>query len=263
MGRRRTFEAFDGRCLEAARAMGDEEWAARLRSEIGYARLEEGDWAAAEDLFRQAQAYYDASPILSLDQARLRRYRAQAALAMGDADGALTLLAGAEQILDTAPFVEDMPLARMLLHSARMTVYHQRGDLDAAEAAGRETERWFARLEPAKAGQDYGEFRVELGDILFRLGRSKESEGQWQTFLSSREGLPHLYDHNDHAEAQLRLAWLYAGRGERDAAARLAQAARQTCDRRGRLARGRQIDELLDAIESRDELPTFDGLFGT
>jgi tetratricopeptide (TPR) repeat protein len=235
--------------------MGDEAWAARLLSEIGYVRLEEGDWAAAEALFQQARAYYDASSD-ALGRARLRRYLAQAALGMGQSDRALALLADAERLLDGAAGAESETLARMLLHSARMTAHHRRGELTAAEAAGRETERFHSQLNLTRA---YGEFRVELGDVLFRLGRGAEAARQWETFVSSCEGMPHL---PEHAEAQARLAWLAAGRGERAEAARLAREARQTLERHGQLARGEQVGRLLGAIEAGAERPGFDVLFG-
>ena len=41
----------------------------------------------------------------------------------------------------------------------------------AAEAAGREAERYYELLRPTATGHGYGTFRVELGDVLLRLGR--------------------------------------------------------------------------------------------
>ena len=80
--------------------------------------------------------------------------------------------------------------------------------------------------------------------------------GQWAALVASREQLPHL---PEHAEAQLRLAWLGAGQGEREAAAELARAARATLARQGQLARAEQADGLLAAIEAGEPLPEFVG----
>jgi len=252
IGDRRGYEAFDRLCLAAARAMGDEQWAARLLSEMGYVALEDGNWDAAETLFSESQVYYDAASERALGRARLRRYRAQVALGRGDSDGALGLLADAERLLAEAPGSSDMALAWMLLHSARMTVHHQRGDLAAAEAAGGETQRLYDQLGAVGDAQNYGAFYVELGDILYRLGRVDAAAALWQTFLSSRETLPHL---PGHAEAQLRLAWLAARRGEGETAAQLAGMARQTWERHGQLARAAQADSLQGIVSTGRPLP--------
>ena len=257
VGDQRGYERADRLCLDAARALGDAAWAADILSELGYVDKEAGDWAAAEALFIEAQAIHDAAPEATTAQARLRRYRAEVALGMGRADEALALLAEAERLLSGLP-PEGATLARMLLHSARMTVHHRRGDLAAAEAAGREAERLYGPLEPTAAGHGYGTFRVELGDVLFGLGRVDEAAGQWAALVAARDGLPHL---PEHAEAQLRLAWLAAGRGEREAAAELARAARATLARQGQLARIQQIDELLTNLDEGEKLSAFAGLF--
>lgn len=265
MSGRRAYEAFDTRCLEAALAMDDEGWAARLRSELGYVRLEEGDWAAADTLFRSAQEYYDAAPDHLSDQARLRRYRAQVTLGMGKPDEALALLAEAERRLESAAGSTDTTIGRMLIHSARMTVQHQRGDLAAARAAGAETARLYEQLNLARKGMGYGEFLVEYGDILYRLGQTDEAARQWQRHVSAREGLPPL---PHHAEAGLRLAWLAALRGERAEATRLAQPAREAFERHDQPARAASAARLADA-SARDDgspvpvagLPAFDELF--
>ncbi len=256
-GDRRGYEAFDRLCLTAARVMGDEAWVARLLSEIGYVALEDGDWAAAETLFSESQVHYDAAEEV-LGRARLRRYRAQAALSRGDSEEALALLAEAERLLADAPD-GDVTLARMLLYSARMSVHHRRGEWIAAEADGRATHYFYRRLGAVAAAQGYAGFHVELGDILYRLGQTGEASGLWAAFLASCEPLPHL---PEHAEAQVRLAWLAAQHGEQAAAAELAWAARVTLERHGQLARGEWAGGLLAAIETAAQLPEFDALFG-
>ncbi len=150
LGDRRGYERADRLCLDAARAMGDEAWAARLLSEIGYVALEDGDWGAAEALFGESQGIHDAAPDATMAQARLRRYRAEVALGRGDSAAALALLDEAERLLIEAPD-GDLTLARMLLHSARMSVHHRRGELDAAEADGRETQHLYGQLSKASA----------------------------------------------------------------------------------------------------------------
>lgn len=258
IGDRPAYERFDLLCLEAARAMADEGWAADLLSELGYVKKDQGEWAAAEALFQEAQAYFDAAPGQNVARARLRRYRAEAALGLGDADLALGLLADAEDVLAAAP-ERVPPLAYMLLHSARMTVFLRRGELSAAEAAGRETEKLYRQVNMSFAGPRFGEFRIELGDVLIRLGRSEEAERQWREVLTLRDGLPFL---PEHAEVQLRLAWLCAAEGELAEAQRLALDAWHIFDRHGLLARNQKTDELLMNIESRAALPPFDTLFG-
>jgi tetratricopeptide (TPR) repeat protein len=252
-----TYERLDRLCLDAARELGDEEWVAGLLSEIGYARMEAGQWDDAEKLFRESQVYYDAAPDRAIAQARLRRYRAQAASGAGDSEEALTLLKEAEQLLHGAPEEDEhKPQARMFLHSARMTVHHRRGELEAAAADGRATAQLHDRLYPGRTLR--GEFRIEYGDILFRLGHADEAARQWQTFLSSRGDNHHtIY----HAEAELRLAWRHAVADERDEAARWAWKAHGTYEERGQLARCRQIDDLITALEDGAKLPTFDDLF--
>jgi tetratricopeptide (TPR) repeat protein len=255
MQNQRAYEVFDHRCLEAAQAMGDEAWAARLRSELGYVKLEEKDWSAAEALFRQAQAYYDAAPDRKLDQARLRRYRAQAALGIGQFEQALALLAEAEGLLDSSTGATDEVLGRMLIYSARMTAYHRRGELTAAETAGRATEQLHLALNPSNPWWGYGEFRVELGDILFRLGKIEEAARRWRIYLASREGLPPT---PDDAEAQLRLAWLNAKDGTFEPAVQAAEAARETFFRFGKAKRYVRAAEFLALIHAGADLPELD-----
>ena len=255
VGDQRGYEHADRLCLDAARTLGDAAWAADILAEIGYVKKEAGDWAAAEALFVEAQAIHDTTPDATTAPARLRRYRAEVALGMGRAGEALALLADAERLLSNLP-PEDTTLARMLLHSARMTVHHRRGELAAAEAAGRAAEQHYVLLGPTATGHGYGTFRVELGDVLFRLGRVDQAAGQWAALVAAREGLPHL---PEHAEAQLRLAWLGAGQGEREAATGLARAARATLARQGQLARAEQADGLVAAIEAGEPLPEFMG----
>ena len=122
----------------------------------------------------------------------------------------------------------------------------------AAEAAGGETQRLYDQLGAVGDAQNYGAFYVELGDILYRLGRVDAAAALWQTFLSSRETLPHL---PGHAEAQLRLAWLAARRGEGETAAQLAGMARQTWERHGQLARAAQADSLQGIVSTGRPLP--------
>lgn len=228
LGDHRAFERFDRLCLAAARADGDLVWAADILGEVGYVKLEAGEWAAAEGYFLEAQTIHDAAPDV-LAQARLRRYRAQVALGRGQTEPALALLDEAGRLLDGAAGAEGETLARMLLHSARMTAYHRRGDLAAAAAAGQETERLFGRAG-VRDDSHYGEFRVELGDVLLRLGRAEEAERQWATYVAARGDLPHR---PGHAQAQLRLARLAAARGQPERAAELLRAARQTLERHG------------------------------
>lgn len=248
-GNRVAYERLDRHCLEAAREQGDESWAAVLLSELGYVKKEAGEWVQAEELFHQSQAVYDALPE-AIPQARLRRYRAEMAMGRGDFDGALALLAEAQLRLtrtdDEPPSLRK--LAEMLLYSTLMTVHHQRGALGEAEAAGLAAERLYQTVKC------YGEFRIELGDILLRRGYVDEAVRFWAETLASRGGLPEL---PEHAEARLRLAWLAAKRGDHEEALQLAGEARRTMERHGRLARGEAIGRFVSAIEAGEPLPDF------
>ncbi len=257
MGERRAYEWFDRLCLEAARAIADNGWAADLLSELGYVKKDEGQWAVADALFQESQAFFDAAPGQNVAQARLRRYRAEVALGLGDIGQALALLADAERVLSAAP-EKAPPLAYMLLHSARMTVFLRRGELAAAEAAGRAAEELYSQMKLSFAGQRFGEFRIELGDVLIRLDRPDAAEHQWQEVLSMREGLPLL---PEHADVQLRLAWLRAAEAQFEEAQRLFRHAWHTFDRHGRLERCQQIEELLALINLGSSLPLFVELF--
>lgn len=256
MGKRRDYERIDRYCLEAARALENVEWTAVILSELGYARKDEGDWTGAEALFRESQALYDAIPGGAVGRARLRRYRSQVALERGDFDGALDLLAEAEAHLARA---DDAPpkvriQAEMLLHSAWMTAFHRRGDLNAAEASGRMAER----LHRQVGFSDHNEFLEELGDIFQRRGLMDEAVRVWELMLSFRGDLPFL---PQHAEVRLRLAWAYAARGESERAMEAAQDAGQIFERYGQTERHDLADDLAARIELGTELPPFTDLF--
>lgn len=248
IGNRRAYAQVDGWCLHAAEALGDQEWAVKILSEQGYVHKDAGEWAEAEALFQHCQALYDATPERLIERARLRRYRAEVALGQGDAGRALALLAEAEGLLRRAAPSPDLNLARMFLHSARMTVHHHRGDLAAAEADGRAAEQLYHTLG------SYGEFRVELGDILARRGQLDEAAQLWAAESESRAG---LRDGLAQAEARLRLAWAYAARGDGERAAEAASAAATTFGRYGQTARAAQAGRVLAAAEG-GELPALD-----
>lgn len=251
-GNRHAYAQVDRWCLDAADGLGDEEWAVKILSELGYAKKEAGEWAEAEALFRRCQTLYDAAPEHFLDRARLRRYRAEVALGQGSADDALLLLAEVEELLAQAINAEpaDRMLATMLFHSARMTVYHRLGALEEAEADGRSAEQLF------QTAHSFGEFRVELGDILLLRGQPDEAARLWQAELDTHAGLP---DAPEHAEARLRLAWVWASRGEIERAREAAQAAIEAFDRHGQMARAALAGRVL-AAAGRDELPLFAAL---
>lgn len=249
-GNRRAYAQVDGWCLHAAEALGDQEWTVKILSEQGYVHKDAGEWAEAEALFQHCQALYDATPERLIERARLRRYRAEVALGQGDADGALALLAEAEGLLRRATSSPDLDLARMFLHSARMTVHHRRGALAAAEADGRAAEQLHLILG------GFGEFRVELGDILARRGQLDEAARLWAAESASRAGLP---DGLAQAEARLRLAWACAARGDGERAAEAASAAAATFGRHGQTARAALAGRVLAAADG-DELPALDRL---
>lgn len=197
VGNYRDYTRVDRLCLDAARATADDEWTAVLLSEVGYVEKETGNWAEAEAMFREAQSFHDASPGNAIPRARLRRYRAEVALGSGDAAQALALLNQADVLLTQSAETpgETHTLARMLLYSAQMSVHIHQGDWPAAENAGRNAEALYRLLPLSTDGQRFGEFRVELGDVLLRLGRLEEAVIVWKDLLSEREGLPYLTVH--------------------------------------------------------------------
>ncbi len=197
VGNYRDYTRVDRLCLDAARATADDEWTAVLLSEVGYVEKETGNWAEAEAMFREAQSFHDASPGNAIPRARLRRYRAEVALGSGDAAQALALLNQADVLLTQSAETpgETHTLARMLLYSAQMSVHIHQGDWPAAENAGRNAEALYRLLPLSTDGQRFGEFRVELGDVLLRLGRPEEAAIVWKDLLSEREGLPYLTVH--------------------------------------------------------------------
>lgn len=255
------YEALDRRCLEAARATGDDEWAAVILSELGFVTMDRGAWDTAEAFFQESQAIHDAAPEQVIEQARLRRYRASLVLAQGRSDDALRLLAECEYLLSTLtnPPETRLELALLLLHSMRMSVHFRRGELEAAEAAGRAALALHTQLDVQHGGHRLSDFMVELGDVLFSRGQPDAAEESWRRLLCLREGLPHL---PEHAEAQLRLAWLEARAGRLESAAPLASAARATFLRHGQTARLAWADTMSQAIGSGASLPDFAALTG-
>ncbi len=239
-GNRHAYAQVDRWCLDAADGLGDEEWTVKILSELGYARKEAGEWDEAETLFQRCQTLYDAAPERFIDRARLRRYRAEVALGRGDANGALILLAEVEELLARAAKTQppDLALATMLFYSARMTVHHLCDALEEAEADGRAAEQLFQTVG------SYGEFRVELGDILLRRGQPDEAVRLWQAELDDHARLP---DALEHTEARLRLAWVWASRGESERAREAAQTAAEAFGRHGQATRAELAGRVLDA----------------
>lgn len=259
-GNRSAYEIFDHKCLEAAQATKDSYWEAVILSELGYVKLEEEAWAEAEELFQRSQAIHDASSDQVLEQARLRRYRAAVASGCDELDTAVQLLSEAETLLSqlTNPPETRLDLAWKLLHSAKMTVFHQRGELEKAEAAGQMANHLYQRLSPKEGGQRMSGFKVELGDLLFRQGKMEDAEQLWEETVLLQGGplpLPDL------AEAQMRLSWLNAKRGAFELATQMALSAQQVFKRYGQVKRCTQIDELLSSMETRADLPLFTDLF--
>lgn len=254
------YEAFDRQCLQAAQTIADDNWRARLLSELGYVKWEVEAWAEADELFNRSQAIHDAISDQLLAQARLRRYRAQLAMSHGELDTADSLLAEAETRLSqlTNPPETHLETAWLLLYSMKMSVFLKRGEWEKAEAAGRAANHLYQSLTAEGGGHRLVEFKVELGDALFHQGKVDAARQFWQEMLE-QDGLPLLLP--KHAEAHMRLAWLDAQEGKWESATTMAGSAQQIFTRHGKFTRCFQMDELISRIESRADLPAFTELF--
>jgi tetratricopeptide (TPR) repeat protein len=249
------YEALDRQCLAAAQATGDKEWEAVLLSELGFVAMEKRDWAAAGEFFGESQAIHDAIPGHALEQARLRRYRASLAKHRGELDEALALLDECESRLAALsnPPESRLGMALVLLHSARMSVHHRRGELALAATAGLIADRHFQEIAPDD-GHRLGEYKLELGDVLHLMGNDAAAREMWSEIVPHHEGENAL---PEHAEARLRLSWLAGKEGDRDRALRLARDARQTLGRFGRVARVARAEDLWADLERGAALPSF------
>lgn len=260
MGNLAAYEALDRKCLRAAWLSGDSAWVAVLLSELGFVALETGRFDGAAELFRDSQAIHDAVPEQLIEQARLRRYRAALAMRLGRLDEALALLAECEQRLATLtdPPESRLGIARVLLHSARMSAHFRRGELSAAAVAGEMADRQFRAISPDDLNR-LGEYRLEWADVLYRLGDAAIARGMWLDISNRRAGdglLP------EQGEARLRLAWLAhheAHHEEREAAAGHTHEARRIFTRFGRVERLAQADALIAALDG-GPLPAFEEL---
>ncbi|MEZ4518202.1 MAG: tetratricopeptide repeat protein [Chloroflexota bacterium] len=260
MGDYAKYEALDMKCLTAAQELGDDAWLAILLSELGYTKRVRGEWLEAESLFSQSKFIHDSYPDQLIEQARVRRYLAEVMVEMDNYNRALDRLTEADAVLNRVdPGTEDrLPTARMLLYSARMTAYHRIGDLAQAEAAGMTADRLFREIVITDEGNWLDGYQVELGDILLKCGHVQSAEVMWLELIRRRKD---LLDLPEHAEARLRLAWLSAGRGDRDNALQWGAAAAETFARFGAVARYHQVEQFMEQIETEDDLPEFSTLF--
>ena len=249
------YEALDRQCLEVARLSGDADWEAVLLSELGFVALEAQRFDEADALFRESQAIHDAAPEQVVEQARLRRYRASLAMRRGCLDEPLALLAECERRLSglTDPPESRLGMALVLLHSARMSAYFRRGELESAAAAGQMADRHFREVA-ANSFHRLGEYRLELADVLYLLGDATAARDIWAGIVSEREGAAQL---PEQAEAWLRLAWLSGREGEPGAAAEYAREAGQILTRFGREERVAQAQVLSVAIGGGEAWPSF------
>ena len=254
------YEALDEQCLAAARATGDKEWEAVLLSELGFVAMERRDWAAAGELFAESQAIHDAIAGHALEQARLRRYRASLARHRGELDEALALLDECESRLAALsnPPESRLGMALVLLHSARMSVHHRRGELATAATAGLIADRHYQEIDSDDSHR-LGEYKLQLGDILYLMGNDTAAREMWSEIVSLQEGESVL---PEHAEAQLRMSWLAGKEGNREKALHLARDARQTLGRFGRVARVTRAEDLWSDLETGATLPSFADLIG-
>jgi len=252
------YEAFDRQCLDAARAMGDTGWEATILSELGFVAMETGAWDEADALFQRSQAIHDQLPDHRIAQARLRRYRALLAMKQGDSAAAFALLSECEGLLAglTNPPETMLDAAYSQLYGVRMSVYFRLlDDRPSAERAGLAGYDAYRRLGLREGGHRIGEFRLELGDVLYLNGKREAARQMWEEMAASQEGLPRS---PDDAEARLRLAWLQAREGSPEAAARLADEARRTFLRHGRVERFAAAERLLECVEGEEPLPGFE-----
>ncbi|HRN68529.1 MAG TPA: AAA family ATPase [Promineifilum sp.] len=260
MGNLAAYEALDRKCLRAAWLSGDSAWVAVLLSELGFVALEMGRFDGAAELFRDSQAIHDAAPEQLIEQARLRRYRAALAMRLGRLDEALALLAECEQRLSTLtdPPESRLGIARVLLHSARMSAHRRRGDLPSAAAAGELADRQFRATVPDHSNR-LGEYRLEWADVLYRLGDAAAAREMWLD-ISNRRGDDGLLP--EQGEARLRLAWLAhheAHHEARETAAEDARTVHRIFTRFGRVERLAQADALIAALGG-GPLPAFEEL---
>lgn len=249
------YQTLDRQCLDAARATRDVDWEAVLLSELGFVAMEMGRYDEAEDCFRRSQALYEAAGHAML-RARLRRYRASLAMKRGALDEAAGLLDECHRLLATLDeaAVPNLKLAFLLYQSACMSVRFQQGDLEAAERAGLAAERLLTDMDLG-TGHRVDEFRLELGDVQYRLGKLDDARHTWERLLATTDATMHV---PEHAEAQLRLAWLLASDdapAARQLALRLAGDARQTFMRHGRFQRHDVAEQLLASLEDGSPPP--------
>jgi hypothetical protein len=245
------YASFEEKCLKAAAAKGDRPWEAKIRSELGFLKAELRQPEEADALYRQAQAIHDAAPEQVFEQARVRRYRALLELHRDNLDAAVQLLAETEERLAqlTNPPETRLDLAWLWLHTAKMRARYNQRRFDEAEAEGWEADRIRSALN-TRGGYRSAGYKILLGNVLLAQDRPTEAICLWEGMLAEEQGQALLVEH---ADAQMRLAWLYANREQSEHALEMLVSAIQLYIKYGDMPNLALAERLQQCI--RDEKP--------
>ena len=206
------YEKVEMMCLHASQKTGDRLWEAKTYAELGFMKMEQGNWLQAEDFMLQSQTISDSLPEQRFTQARIRRYRSLLALARGDLEQAIKLQDDVELRLAqlTNPPETQLDVAWFWLRTTRMDAYYRKGNLVQAKNQGEMAEKLLQKINQTGnyRGRDFG---VIFGDVHFGLGNIEAALNIWEKMLLFEDGLPLQVEE---ADVLSRLGWVKIQREE-------------------------------------------------
>ncbi len=253
------YERVELMCLQGAQKNDDFLLQAQSYAELGFLKMVQENRGQAEDFMLRSQAIYDSLPDQRFGQARIRRYRSILAIGGGQFEQAVELHEDVEARLAqlTNPPEAQLDVAKFWLHTSRMEVFYRMGDLAQAKVQGSIAGQFYEKINQSGSyrARDFG---VIYGDVLFGLGDLTEAIGTWNKMLFFGDGLPLQVEE---ADALSRLGFVNIQQEDiEQAKAQLEQAGRIYL-KFGQAAKFRRVENLIERIETVQEVPGFRELF--
>jgi tetratricopeptide (TPR) repeat protein/transcriptional regulator with XRE-family HTH domain len=251
IGDKQRYIAYDEKFLEAARAQQDIATEAIILSELAWEYLKRGNFAEADRSLDDLLTLCNILPDSELQRARVLRYQAKIAVGRADPVRALELLQSSEEVVRAqGPIMAQAAQSLAMVYIIRAKIAHatQQGELALSNALT--ALRLCEQAGPIDKNSLIS-LQVDVGDLLDEYGDREQAESYWVLAASNKSV---VIEDESVATAYARLAYLAAGRGQKEEALRLGRYAYQIYVWRGAVRYHLRLKEWLKNYEEANQI---------